>query len=176
MRNVKSIDYISNLFENEPSMRYDGKEDFAKWQKKSSSGGSVTRYTVKFETDGGTKISDSRVTRNAKLVKPEDPVKDDYIFDGWYTEKNFENLYNFESKVTKNFTLYAKWRKTNVADILNTSEHFAYVKGYSDNTVRPENNITRAETTEIFFRLLNEEARNANFVYTNNFADTNDDA
>ncbi|MBQ4629930.1 MAG: hypothetical protein IJB70_02975 [Clostridia bacterium] len=35
MRNVKSIDYISNLFENEPSMRYDGKEDFAKWQKKS---------------------------------------------------------------------------------------------------------------------------------------------
>ncbi|MBO5008341.1 MAG: InlB B-repeat-containing protein [Clostridia bacterium] len=150
---------------------------YAKWQKKPSlGGGGVTRYTVKFETDSGTNISDSRVTRNAKLVKPENPAKDDYIFDGWYTEKTFENLYDFESKVTKNFTLYAKWRKTNVADILNTSEHFAYVKGYSDNTVRPENNITRAETAEIFFRLLNEEVRNANLVYTNNFDDTDNDA
>ncbi len=151
---------------------------YAKWKKKSSSGGGggVTRYTVKFETDGGTKISDSRVARNTKLAKPQDPAKEDYIFDGWYTEKTFENLYDFESKVTKSFTLYAKWRKTNVSDILNTSEHFAYVKGYSDNTVRPENNITRAETTEIFFRLLNEETRNANLVYTNNFADADDDA
>ncbi|MBE7049364.1 MAG: hypothetical protein E7394_01160 [Ruminococcaceae bacterium] len=152
---------------------------YAKWQKKSSGsggGGGVTRYTVNFETDGGTKIPLSSVTRNAKLIKPEDPVKDGYIFDGWYTEKDFENLYDFQSKVTENLTLYAKWRKTAVTDILNTSEHFAYVKGYSDNTVRPENNITRAETTEIFFRLLNEDTKNANLVYTNNFADTDDDA
>ena len=151
---------------------------YAKWQKKTSSGGGggVIRYTVYYETDDGTKISNSRVTRYSKLVKPEDPVKDGYVFDGWYTDEALENPYDFESKVTKNLTLYAKWRNLNVSDILNTSEHFAYIKGYSDNTVRPENNITRAETTEIFFRLLNEETRNANLVYTNNFADADDDA
>ena len=151
---------------------------YAKWKKNSTTivTSGTTRFTVNFETNGGTEISSVRVEKNEKLAKPEDPVKDDYIFDGWYTEKAFEKLYDFESKVTKSFTLYAKWRKTKVEDVLNTSEHFAYIKGYSDHTVRPENNITRAETTEIFFRLLNEETRKANLVYTNNFDDTDNDA
>ncbi len=151
---------------------------YAKWQKKqrSGGGGGVTRYTVKFETNGGTKIKDARVIRNSKLTKPADPQKDEYIFDGWYTEEAFETLYDFDVKVTKSFTIYAKWRKSNVSDILNTEEHFAYVKGYDDNTVRPKNNITRAETTEIFFRLLNEETKNGSLAHENDFDDTDKSA
>lgn len=152
---------------------------YAKWQKQQSysgGGSGVTRYTVKFETDGGTVIKETRVRRNDKLTKPADPEKKNYIFDGWYTEKTLENAYDFDAKVVKNFTLYAKWRKNEVSDTLNTEEHFAYVKGYNDNTIRPENNITRAETTEIFFRLLNEEIKTANLAYNNNFEDVDENA
>ncbi|MBE7024406.1 MAG: hypothetical protein E7412_08110 [Ruminococcaceae bacterium] len=151
---------------------------YAKWQKKQSTGGGggrVTRYTVMFDTDGGSEIENQQVIKNSKVFKPADPEKEDYIFDGWYMEKELENLYNFANSVTSSFTLYAKWRKTGVSDILNTSEHFAYVKGYQDNTVRPENNITRAETAEIFYRLLNENTRNSNFTTENAFSDAKAD-
>ena len=44
---------------------------------------------------------------------------------------------------------------------LNTDDHFAYIKGYPDGSVRPNNYITREEVTTIFYRLLTEESRNA---------------
>ena len=42
---------------------------------------------------------------------------------------------------------------------LNTRDHFAYIVGYADGSVRPEGEITRAEVATIFFRLLTDEAR-----------------
>ncbi len=147
---------------------------YAKWQKKTGgSGGSVsiTYYTVKFETNGGSEIKDKKVARTVKLTQPEDPVKDDFIFDGWYTDGEFSSAYDFDTPVTEDFTLYAKWRKSSVSDVLNTEEHSAYIKGYEDNTVRPESNITRAETTEIFFRLLDKALQEKNTTQTNGFAD-----
>lgn len=136
------------------------------------SGGSITYYTVKFEENGGTDTSDVKVARNTKLAKPADPTKDGYIFEGWYTDEATETPYNFERIVTQGLTLHAKWRKANVSDVLNTADHFAYIKGYQDNTVRPEDNITRAETTEIFYRLLDDEIRNKNIADENSFKDT----
>ncbi|MGM9916580.1 DUF7507 domain-containing protein, partial [Anaerotignum sp.] len=46
-------------------------------------------------------------------------------------------------------------KPSKVEEVLNTEDHFQYVQGYPDNTVGPERNITRAEATVIFFRLLN---------------------
>ena len=42
---------------------------------------------------------------------------------------------------------------------LNTEDHFAYIVGYEDGEVKPNNNITRAEVATIFFRLLTDDAR-----------------
>ena len=42
---------------------------------------------------------------------------------------------------------------------LNTEDHYAYIVGYNDGTVKPNNNITRAEVATIFFRLLTDDAR-----------------
>ena len=50
-------------------------------------------------------------------------------------------------------------------------DHVAYVIGYPDNTVRPEQNITRAEVATVFFRLLTDEMRDANRAQTNTFPD-----
>ena len=54
---------------------------------------------------------------------------------------------------------------------LNDTDHFAYVIGYEDDTVRPLNNITRAEAATIFFRLMTDEYRQANWSTTNSFSD-----
>ena len=73
-----------------------------------TSGGTI-RYTVKFDTDGGSAVSSKTVTRNSKATEPADPTKDGYTFDGWYSDKNFTAVYDFNQPVTKNLTLYAKW-------------------------------------------------------------------
>ena len=65
---------------------------------------------------------------------------------------------------------------TKVPDLLNGSNHFAYVVGYKDGNVRPQGNITRAETTAIFFRLLKEEVRSENLSKHNDFADVTEDS
>ena len=54
---------------------------------------------------------------------------------------------------------------------LNSTDHFAYIIGYEDNTVRPTNNITRAEVATIFFRLMTDEFRSQNWSTTNSFPD-----
>ena len=65
---------------------------------------------------------------------------------------------------------------TRVPDLLNGSNHFAYVVGYKDGNVRPQGNITRAETAAIFFRLLKEEVRSENLSKHNDFADVTEDS
>ena len=47
----------------------------------------------------------------------------------------------------------------NTPNWLNTEDHYAYIVGYNDGTVKPNNNITRAEVATIFFRLLTDDAR-----------------
>ncbi len=61
--------------------------------------------------------------------------------------------------------------ETGVAASLNTKDHFAYIEGYPDGTVRPEDNITRAEATTVLYRLLNTEKRESIFTIQNAFGD-----
>ena len=73
-------------------------------------GGSVaTTYTVTFETNGGNKIDSVKVSKNGILSKPTEPTKEGFDFDGWYTDKALKTVYDFDTKVSKSFTLYAKW-------------------------------------------------------------------
>ena len=54
---------------------------------------------------------------------------------------------------------------------LNTDDHFAYIVGYGNGEVRPQNNITRAEVATIFFRLLTDDVRDENLTKTNRYSD-----
>ena len=65
------------------------------------------KYTVTFDSDGGTEIASVQVEKGKKVTKPEDPSKEHYVFDGWYLE---DTEWIFESNtVTKNTALTAKW-------------------------------------------------------------------
>lgn len=70
--------------------------------------GVVKKFTVKFFTDGGTKISNKTVISGNKVSAPTAPTKTGYKFLGWYLDSK---VYNFNSKVTKDITLVAKWEK-----------------------------------------------------------------
>ena len=59
---------------------------------------------------------------------------------------------------------------------LERGDHYAYIVGYEDDTIRPKNNITRAEVATIFFRLLTDESREAYFTTDQDFTDVNDSA
>lgn len=81
----------------------------AKWEKNTTNNSNtVKKYTVKFNTQGGSKISSVRITSGKTVSKPKDPTRDDYKFVGWYLNGK---VYNFNSKVVKNITLVAKWEK-----------------------------------------------------------------
>ncbi len=58
-----------------------------------------------------------------------------------------------------------------VPNWLNTSDHYAYIVGYEDGTIKPENNITRAEVATIFFRLLTDNARARFWSSENSYTD-----
>jgi len=68
----------------------------------------TNKYTIKFETDGGSRVANKTVTSGSKVSKPIDPTKDGYKFIGWYLN---DKVYDFNSKITKNITLTAKWEK-----------------------------------------------------------------
>ncbi len=66
-------------------------------------------YTVRFDSQGGSEVSGARPVQGGKLVKPADPVRDGYRFDGWYVDADGTVAWDFDDPVTGDMTLYAKW-------------------------------------------------------------------
>ena len=66
---------------------------------------SFDEFTVTFDSDGGSAVAEQKVL-NSSAVKPVDPKKDGYDFDGWYLD---DTQYTFDTKITKDITLKAKW-------------------------------------------------------------------
>ena len=68
-------------------------------------------FTVKFNSNGGTDVSDKTVKEGEKISKPSpDPTRSEYTFDAWYKEAGLTTEWIFDTdKVTADLTLYAKW-------------------------------------------------------------------
>ena len=71
----------------------------------------TTKYTVTFDSKGGSNVPSQEITKGNKATKPGDPTKDGYIFGGWYSDPYYISEYRFTNKVTKDLTLYAKWNE-----------------------------------------------------------------
>ena len=138
-----------------------------------SSSGHSTRYTLHYESNGGTAYKDERCSSGTKVTLDKTPTRESYTFTGWYADKALTQKI---TSVTMNSdkTVYAGWEATGVPDKLNGDDHFAYVVGYSDGTVRPNANISRAEVATIFFRLLKSDIRDGNLTADNEFSDVSD--
>ena len=146
-----------------------------------SSGGGVgieTACTLRYQSNGGTGYPDETkinpwVKNYASLPVP---VREGCTFTGWYADSTLQTPITGDVQVSRNLvTIYAGWEKGTVPGMLNGENHYAYVQGYSDGTVRPNDNITRAEAATLFFRLLKDEIRDENLSDTNTFADVTEE-
>ena len=69
-------------------------------------------FTVRFDTDGGSYVESQKVFHSELITLPEQPVREGYIFDGWYLDRDctvrFDPLID---TVTQSMTLYAGWKQ-----------------------------------------------------------------
>ena len=139
----------------------------------SSSSHHSTRYTLHYESNGGTAYKDERCSSGTKVTLDKTPTRESYTFTGWYADKALTQKITSVT-INGDKTVYAGWEATGVPDKLNGDDHFAYVIGYPDGKVHPEGNISRAETATIFFRLLKADIRDGNLTADNDFSDVSD--
>lgn len=69
-------------------------------------------YRVVFQTAYGTPPAEQKVALNGKATKPADPTATGYIFKGWYTSQLYTAEFDFNTPITADTTLYAKWNET----------------------------------------------------------------
>lgn len=88
----------------ELTMPIDGLTIYAKWVD------ATIKYTVSFDLNGGVgEIDAQELSAGETAVEPEDPTKEGFVFKGWFLDEELTEAYDFETPVTENITLYAKW-------------------------------------------------------------------
>lgn len=147
------------------------------------------QYTLRFNANGGEgTMGDLTYThgQDQSLTKC-GFTRAGYDFLGWATAADGNVAYHDQQSlsITKDTTLYAVWKQQpnqggsgghhnsggtqekpdeTPPTTLNDTDHYAYIVGYEDGTIRPNGHITRAEAATVFFRLLTDEARDANLT------------
>lgn len=119
-------------------------------------GGGISKYTVKFETNGGSTVKSQSVSRNTVAKEPENPTKEGFSFAGWYTDKELTVKFDFATKIAKSTTLYAKWKETpEFTLVLTIGQKEALINGVSkSNDVAP---VIVNERTMLPIRFIAEE-------------------
>lgn len=138
---------------------------FSHWNGESSGkvGESVTDITavytrtdsfhINFSTNGGTSVTSLAVAPNGVATKPTDPVKDGYVFDGWYTDAELTTPFDFSQPITKDVELFAKWKKettsggsdTDNGSGIPTSDKFKVTFNTNDGSKIPTQEIEAGE-------------------------------
>lgn len=150
----------------------------------------VGLLTVTFDANGGAFANGSttqavRAESGSTVSLPTTPTRSGYTFTGWNTQADGKGTaFTSSNVVNSDLTVYAQWQKkssdsskgsSKPATKLNTEDHFSYIIGYKDGTLRPYGTITRGEVATIFFRLLTDETRDAYWSQTNSYSDCGPD-
>lgn len=93
------------------------------------------KYTVTFETNGGTKIETQKIKNGDEIEEPEEPTKDGYIFEGWYVDGK---EYDFTEPISKDTKIVAKWKKIEKEDRV------------EDKKEQAKENVTTSSTDKTF--------------------------
>ena len=161
-----------------------------------SGSGGLTRFTVRFETNGAAAVKSQTVPKGGTATALSAPVKDGYQFGGWYLDANFTKAYDFTAKVTENITLYAKWNaaaedKEPQGEPTDTETHDCPSKEFDDldinlwyhpdtdyvlsgglmngtaeKTFAPDENLTRAMLVTVLYRNEGEPAADNGHSFT----------
>ena len=115
-----------------------------------------------------------KINAKSDLYYQELTAPEGYVVNSDEVSIEKSNLTTSWSKAEKDAETVRNYRGV-TPDLLNDSDHFAYVIGYMDGNVRPYGLISRAETTTIFFRLLKDSVRDGNLLTSNTYTDVADD-
>lgn len=109
---------------------YDALVLYAKW---------VTAVTLSFEENGGTAVTDQVIGKGETGVKPKDPIKVSNVFRGWFNEAGLTTPFVWNTVITANKTLYAKWltARTITFDVAGGYAEPPQVIGDGELAVRP---------------------------------------
>ena len=148
------------------------------------------QYTLRFNANGGEGTMEKLTYTHGQdqsLTKC-GFTRAGYDFLGWATAADGNVAYHDQQSlsITQDTTLYAVWKQQpnqggsggghhnsggtqenpdeTPPTTLNDTDHYAYIVGYEDGTIRPNGHITRAEAATVFFRLLTDKARDANLT------------
>ncbi len=111
-------------------------------------------YTLRFETNGGTAVAPITASEGSVMKLTQTSTKKDFLFAGWYLDRELSKRADSVT-MNRDITVYALWQP--IPELIR-DDHFAYIMGYPDGTVKPDKNITRAEVAAIFFRLLKDKS------------------
>ena len=89
-------------------------------------GENPTTHTVTFNSNGGTEIAPKEVVSGVKIKAPSTPTKDKYLFRGWYEDSTFSKEFDFNTPITSDMTLYAKWEAANSINEIRLAGDFQY--------------------------------------------------
>ena len=121
-------------------------------------------YVLKFETNGGSRISDVYAPYDTKIdLSKYEPVKDGYRFTGWYLDRMLTEGVT-SVRMTKNVTVYAGWRRTELPFIDVRGDDWFYddvayvyenglMNGTSETTFSPYISTTRGMIVTILYRM-----------------------
>ena len=94
-----------NVFTPATSKVYEDTTLTAKWEKEN-----FDKYKISFVLEGND-IPSQEVEFDTKATKPTVGTKEGFEFDGWYTDSEFTNKFDFSSPIKSDLTLYARWNK-----------------------------------------------------------------
>ena len=115
-----------------------------------------------------------KINAKSELYYQELTAPEGYVVSGGKIGMEKDDLTTNQTTAEKKAETVRNYRGV-TPDLLNDSDHFAYVIGYKDGNVRPYGLISRAETTTIFFRLLKDSVRDGNLLTSNTYTDVADD-
>ena len=132
---------------------------YAKWR--------INQYSISFNTDSDTTISPIQQDYDTNVVSPNDPVKDGYIFGGWYVDSELTTMYTFTTMPSEDITLYAKWNEIDWSDVEE------YLSNYFPNEVSTDIELpTTYLEYNISWESSNSEAFNNEGIYSRPYQPT----
>ena len=142
---------------------------YAKWSdgEGEPSGDGMADIIIKGEED---KEIDTE-KEDVKISDLEIPERDGFIFGGWFEDPGYNKQLEDDYVIKEGDKVYGRWVNATVPEALEDTDHFAYIIGYPDETVRPENNVSREEVATMFYRLMKPDYREKMVTRENNFPD-----
>ena len=137
----------------------------------------IKTLTVTFEVNGGSAVAAQNVIKGEKATKPDDPTKAGNAFDGWFQDATFSVAFDFDTPITADMTLYAKWTPNDYSfqtiTGTTTDTSHTWTKGSGKDvvitvklTTEPDNSFAHYVRTEIDGKTVTATAREGSTIVT----------